>query len=428
MRRFLHLIVGLSVVSIALAVFHARIVQGKSATLVSAKASPAPNPACVFPTTSAASMEETAWQLFVAANCPSNANKVVWEDWAEQLQVYPQGSPGIGTFSVQEQQTKRLHGSPLARLRAEQLHIAAPLLFAPSGPCPPMQTPPPNVVNGATVCEETRLNPEAQGFVTTNGYQLRPGQTAAAQKGTDIEFPTPAIEVKVDWIPATDFSPQFSCTQPPTGVHVESIDGVCYAMVGIHISSKLLKNWVWATFEPQSMLTNPLRCITFGACKDSWGSNPATSTGGANGFTDKTQALSSLMKQANLAPEFLNYRLDGVQIDFTNPDGTPTYLGNSIIEGENVGLTAKQASCISCHSVSSVKNDGLDGGFALIPANKLTNGTPVGAQYQAPAGWIARDFVWSMGIACPDPSGAGVRPPDSPCNSTVQPATKERKR
>jgi hypothetical protein len=107
------------------------------------------------------------------------------------------------------------------------------------------------------------------------------------------------------------------------------------------------------------------------------------------------------MKAANLAPEFSNYRLDGAQIDFTTSSGAPTYLGNSIIEGENVGMTYNTASCVTCHSVSSIKNNGTDGITVLA---SMTN-SPVGPKYTVPAGSIARDFVWSMGLACPVPAG-----------------------
>jgi hypothetical protein len=367
--------------------------------------------ACAFPTQPAATPEQTAWEIFIAANCPSNSAKVVWENWVEQLQLYPASADSAKTFSPEERHIPRLHSSPLAQIHARQLHLKA-RTFAESlsSPCPPMQGPPSNVVKNATICEETRLNPEAQAFVVNGGYQIRSGQKEAAQKAVDIEFPTPAIEIKVDWIPSSDFSPQFSCDQPPAGIHVETIDGVCYAMAGMHISSKLLKNWLWATFEPQSMLTNPLRCVTFGPCNDAWGSDPATSTGGQGGFTRQTRQLEGLMKQANLSSEFMNYRLDGVQLDFTLPDGkTPTILGNSIIEGENVGLTRNQASCITCHSSSSIDKNGIDKGATL--------GTPVGAQYKIPSDWIARDFVWSMGIACPGGDG-GIRPSESPCKAS----------
>ena len=337
--------------------------------------------ACTFPTAPAATPEETAWRLFIAANCPGNGTKVVWENWIEQSQLYPASGGGA---ALAARPAKRLHGSPLARALARRSRGLRALL-TPSTNCNPMNGPPSNVIKGALICEEARLNPDAATFVTDNNYQVRSGQTAAAQKGTDIEFPKAAIEAKVDWIPGTDFKPAFTCSNPPKGVHVEEIDGTCYAMAGMHISSKLANNWIWATFEPQSMQTNPLRCITFGNCNDPWGSNPATSSGGANGFTQLTPALQSLMTQANLAPEFLNYRLDGVQIDFTTANGAPTYLGNSVIEGENVGMKKNTASCITCHSESAIQKTGTD--------NIRNISDKVGPQFKVPTGWIARDFL-----------------------------------
>ena len=354
--------------------------------------------ACAFPTAPASSPEQTAWQLFVAANCPGNGSQVVWENWIEQSQLYPAGPAQVAAAS---QPPPRLHGSPLARaFLVRSLGLGA--VVAPSSVCNKMGGPPPNVVPNATICEEARLNPEAKAFVLSQSFAMRPGQTAAAQHGADIEFPPPAVEVKVDWIPASDFNPSFTCSSPPPGVRVETVNGQCYAMAGMHISSKLMKNWIWATFEPQSMLTNPLRCITFGPCSNSWGATPPTSNGGSGGFTTLNPPLQNLMMQAGLAAEFFNYRLDGVQIDFTNPDGTPIYLGNSVIEGENVGMKTNTASCITCHSVSSIENNGTDGITAL--AGMPT--PPVGPEYKVPANWIARDLVWSLGLACPVPTGS----------------------
>jgi hypothetical protein len=72
-------------------------------------------------------------------------------------------------------------------------------------------------------------------------------------------------------------------------------------------------------------------------------------------------------------------------------------LGNSIVEGENVGMDLKQSSCISCHALSSVKNDGSDGIVYLTPTNN-----PVGEPAPLPStDWIRRDFVWSLLNACP---------------------------
>lgn len=344
---------------------------------------------CAFPTKPAATPAQTAWQLFVAANCQANANQLVWETWIEQLDLYP--ASGTATATAAAVPHKRLHGSPLARAAASKA-AGGPAQLVPSQECNKMGGPPSNVVSGATICEEARLNPAAQAFVSGKGYQIRAGQTAAAKAGTNIQFTVPGVEVKVDWIPASDFTTPFTCTAPPQGVHVQTIDGVCYAMAGMHISSKLMPDWIWATFEPQNMTTNPNRCVTFGSCNDPWGSVPATSNGGTAGFTKQTPALQALMTQAKLAPEFANYRMDGVQTTFGTA-ANPTLLGNSVIEGENVGMKKGTASCITCHSVSSIKNDGTDG------LTLLNN--QVGPKFAVPAGWIARDFVWSLAMACP---------------------------
>jgi len=102
------------------------------------------------------------------------------------------------------------------------------------------------------------------------------------------------------------------------------------------------------------------------------------------------------MAAANLAPEWKNYRLDGVQILFTD-DGKPTLLGNSIIEGENAGVPLKESSCISCHAVSSINSDGTDGIKFLKSVN------PVGKPEPLPSeDWIRRDLVWSLFEACPN--------------------------
>jgi hypothetical protein len=407
MRKGIYVLVALLLSVAAKTYFQAGSTHSQSFLVATASAQEV-NPACVFPTTrpdpnDAKAVAETAWKIFVAANCPAN-NGEVWETWVEQLSLYP--ASGVAGVAGQQMVGKRLHGSPLAGVFMARMHHTTEL--APNSECNPMQAKPlpPHVVKGATICEEVHINPAAQGFITGTGqmYQTRPPQTKAAQMKTDIEFPDAAVEVKVDWIPAASFQTPFTCTNPPTGVHVEMIDGTCYAMAGMHINSKLLKDWIWATFEPQNMVTNPWRCQIFGPCKDPWGSSPADSNGGAKGFTKPTADLTALMTQAGLPKEFLNYRLDGAQTTFTNPlDGTPNILSNSVIEGENVGMKKMTGECITCHSYSSIENNGIDGITKLPPG-------PVGPQYKIPAGWIARDFVWSLGLACPDvPKGGGLQ-------------------
>jgi hypothetical protein len=58
-----------------------------------------------------------------------------------------------------------------------------------------------------------------------------------------------------------------------------------------------------------------------------------------------------------------------------------------------------QASCITCHDVSSIRNDGTDGSTLL----KNAKGTPINARglpsiWPPPTNrkWVRRDFVWSL--------------------------------
>ncbi len=338
---------------------------------------------CKPPLRVTGSVAETAWRLWVAATCPVNSNQypyVVWENWLEQAQMYP-NNPGAGLVvpnSGGVNPTHALHGSPLTFRDGN-------LPGTPDTGCNAAQDPPssnPNLV----ICEEVRINGAGEDYVSGRSLWNRGGQQQIAAAGGVFEFPKPTVEIKADWLQLD------SCSSPPVGVHVERIGTNCFALAGMHLISKLKGNWIWATFEPQNSQTNPNRCVTLG-CKDPFGSSPVKSNGAP---TMRTTALTQLEQQANLAPEWGNYRLDGVQTTFVDDDGKPTLLGNSIIEGENGGVPLNQSSCISCHSVSSIENNGTDG-------ITLLNSNPVGKPQPLPSSaWIRRDFVWTLSEGCPN--------------------------
>ncbi len=330
------------------------------------------------------SLEETAWRLFVAATCPVNSDQypyVVWENWIEQQQIY---SANGTTFSVPNtggaNPQHKLHGSPLAIIRST--------MATPFDHCNPANMPPANNPD-LMICEEVRLNGASEDYVAGRTLWNRPGQAAVAASDGKFEFPKPALEIKADWLVLD------SCASPPIGVHVEQIGDTCYALAGIHILSKLREHWFFATFEPQNLETNPNRCVVLG-CKDPWGSTPARSKGGASGTTLRTSQLVNLMQLANLALRMVQLPPRRSADRFLEPNGKPSLMGNSIIEGENVGTPLDQSSCISCHAVSSIKNDGTDG-ITLLTTN------PVGKPAALPSSsWLRRDFVWSLSTACPE--------------------------
>jgi hypothetical protein len=356
---------------------------------------------CAVPNEIGSSIEETAWRIWVAATCPVNNNQypfVVWENWIEQSQLYPTDPtnglkvPNSGATTA----THPLHESPLALAFNPKLGTVVPgLLGAPDTNCNKAGAPPPNQPN-LIICEEVRENGATEDYIAGTNLWNRFGQQQAAADQVDIQFPRSSVEIKSDWISLSSIG--YDCSNLPPGftgtIHVETVNGNCFALAGMHLISKLLDKWIWATFEPQNSITNPFRCVVLG-CYDPFGSKPAISNGGN---TQLSRPLQQLMDAANLAPEWRNYRLDAVQTDFFSPK----LLGNSIIEGENVGMQLTQASCISCHAVSSVKSDGTDG-INLLAA--LTT-PPVGFPPPLPSSdWIRRDFVWSLGLACPNGPG-----------------------
>jgi hypothetical protein len=378
-------------------------------TIANAATPPATENPCAPPSKIAGSFSEIAWQLLVAATCPVNSDKypfVVWENWIEQNQMYP-ANPANGLVvpnanaEPASAPTHLLHESSFTLARHPELaHKVPGLLGGADQNCNKAGKPPkdqPNLV----ICEEVRLNGAAEDYIAGNTFWKRDGQKDAAIAGTKIQFPTPAIEYKSDWIqtssmvdPKTKLPLSKNCSKLPKSwagkIHVEMVNGNCFALAGMHLISKLLDQWIWATFEPQFNTTNPFRCTVLG-CIDTFGSVPAMVDGSSRNGQTISMRLKQLMQAANLAPEWLNYRLDAVQTGFFNPG----LSGNSIIEGENVGMPLSQASCISCHAVSSIKTDGTDG------ITLLTN-NPVGAPKPLPSpAWIRRDFVWSMFLACP---------------------------
>lgn len=371
--------------------------------------------ACTLPTTMASSNEQTAWQIFVAANCPVNG-QLKWETWTEQSCFENPSTPGCApSAAAAAVPTRHLHPSRLERKLKPSLRSKA--AGATPGGCSPMVTTsnapaglkpfiPKNLVTNAQFCEEVFVDPTEASFVKAPvaGATLTnlAGQVAYA-KSTAITFPTSAIEIKADWLPASSLKTPFTCANPPEGVYVETISGTCYALVGMHISSKLLPNWLWATFEPQNADTNPNRCNPnlYNSCNDPWGSNPATSTGQK---TEPTAALTELITKAGLPKQFLNYRLVAAQSSYLDASNNPIQLGNSFVEF-NAQVLPHQASCMTCHSYAMVSTSAQENpNFGNFPGTP-----PIGTPGTAPppkggGSWISQDFSWMLGIMPSAPS------------------------
>ncbi len=98
---------------------------------------------------------------------------------------------------------------------------------------------PSNLAAAPTFCEEVFINRAELAYIQAPV----PGQTLttlAAQNnyvttGATINFPTDAVEVKADWIPASSLvAPSFDCVNPPAGLVTETIGGQCYALAWVY--------------------------------------------------------------------------------------------------------------------------------------------------------------------------------------------------
>ena len=191
---------------------------------------------CAAPNEISSSIEETAWQIWVAATCPVNNHQypfVVWENWIEQAQLYPadpsqglkvpnSGAPGPAPSPAP---SHVLHESPLAL--ALNPNLRTPVsggVGAPDTNCNKAGAPPANQPD-LVICEEVRENGPTEDYIAGTGLWNRAAQAQAAVNRDDIQFPRPAVEIKADWILLSSIG--ISCDNPPAGVHVETINGNC---------------------------------------------------------------------------------------------------------------------------------------------------------------------------------------------------------
>ncbi len=183
-----------------------------------------------------------------------------------------------------------------------------------------------------------------------------------------IDFPRGAIEVKSNWKVITEDQKKdyhWHVFPASTG---DSAKPVLRGLVAMHISSKILPQWFWATFEH---VDNPERSDYMGSYDDfgvTYADNPAnpayqpprSNSGLKYSRGEVTEALIKLFKETGYEGDYLdayrNYRLKGAQIDFTTSSGLPTLLGNSITESGFVPTS----SCITCHSRAAVDTRGRD--------------------------------------------------------------------
>jgi hypothetical protein len=282
------------------------------------------------------SPEEYAWRLFVALNWPADMARrepdtkksfgaegpVVWEAWKNAREVFRKdgGDPGPWLdgprVAAVARNASEFDPEPLQQLRRRG--PKATILFDP--------------ISAQKRRNETRLNKQAYEFVRTNELFNLEGQLSFFDRGVAaISFPAEAKEIKAQWRVISE------ADKPKYHWHEEG--GTIYGLTALHITTKDIPNWVWATFEHVDNPNRPdnepwlLPSQDRFACK---GVSPDCNLAPAGIGLEKTK--------------WAFYRLRGVQLDFVDSRGGTLLLANSQPE---TGFQTT-SSCMTCHARATI--------------------------------------------------------------------------
>src|SRR5262249_28616183 len=143
--------------------------------------------------------------------------------------------------------------------------------------------------------------------------QQRYAKAVVDGKKPPIQFPADSIEVKAAWIDFSD--PQGDGSAPPISgdaqrtyytahyTDQQSAKEKTFGLAALHILTKDLTNWFWATFRHKDAPADDAQ-------------------------TPDTYGLPNDLK----GTVWENYRLGGIQTDFTAPTGEPSLLSDHYVE------------------------------------------------------------------------------------------------
>ena len=381
--------------------------ENASANKAATVSAPASNPAMNAP-------DETAWRLF--AEVMRSADGVAtFELWASDGETFRPGATWPTDGGGVHPRTAR----PTLAVAAAHRGGDARRLRATAELAPGIQ---PNTLHDAAT-EDVRRNRPAFDYIVNNQLNSVSGLRRAYASTFEISFPEDSIEVKTNWLPVDQLAryyPAAVAANPARYFYLTSDpNGGQHALLSMHIISKLLPNWTWATFEHQA---TPGRCDIIG-CRDGFGATipyvaPAATPEGTYTACVQTPALQAIFSDAGLGAVLANYCLKGSQVDFTDATGLAIRLGNSITEGGFV----QTSSCITCHATAGFTPAGLstpdNAPIGPVPASIFWTGGGA-PPYQGGPGLtriaLPADFVWAIPTCAYDDVTQPGQPKPSPC-------------
>ncbi|WP_430408997.1 hypothetical protein [Kordia sp.] len=284
--------------------------------------------------------------------------------------------------------------------------------------------------------EELRINKAMFDYIQDNALYNQDSVYKMA-KERRINFPQDAMMIKAQWIPVdssqvgsyytkiisgkkTVVSEVQDASEEAPDIIEASVTDQLMGLVGFHLVTHELPNWVWSTFE----YSGNLGICDYIGCKDNFGCtepfispNPGNVVNAGYNTGETSEALKLLFEENNVPEAFKNYRLKGSQTQYTTNEGKATILGNSILEANLVS----SSSCITCHARATLNNNNprqnlgmfSSMGDGIILPNQVTdtttqgihpiayNGTPILQDYEnnsvsKDSTYYRTDFMWQL--------------------------------
>ena len=188
-------------------------------------------------------------------------------------------------------------------------------------------------------------------------------------KPTPIDFPGTSFELKPSWyiFAPGETNTQYGMFTTATAPGSNQIIG----LTGFHILWKVFpkSNWFWATFEYENMKSpaqynNMFFAPILSKAVTPWVYNPSSGPyvpySGPDMITAAAAYANNIYRPMTSQTVFSNYKLVGVQVAGTTPDGKTSLLANNHMETDFgaksvAGATyATSSSCVTCHYNASI--------------------------------------------------------------------------
>jgi hypothetical protein len=357
--------------------------------------------------------DEYAWRLFIAVNWPAAARErtadpaasfgtdrpAVWETWQHSGDIFlddgsdpgPWASgakwPAAAAASVDTRrfETVSLKDLPNAR------HIV-------HGRMVPLLDP----ISSARRLTEIRMNRAAYEYIRAAELYNVGGQLKLLALHRAPHFPADSTEVKAQWRP---IRPEQRSRYHSLELRLPDGTTRLYGLTALHIATKDLPTWFWATFE---QVDNPAQPDS-----DGWQLPSRDRFACGTSRADCNRAPAGIGLEGTV---WRFYRLRGTLTRFVDANGAALRLANSELEA---GMQ-QTASCMTCHARASIgllegkaarlpifdgragaeaEDPNLRRGYLGLPQANWFGG--LGVDPDSPTRFQPLDFVWSLSKAQP---------------------------